>query len=85
MRKATASGVFRLCINVLFFALTLAGLFATFFWLAIPIILIGLPVAIFAKSKQAKGIALSCLIALAVLTLAFNIQAIVNHTGPFGP
>ncbi len=40
MRKFMALRAFHLCINVFFFAATVAGLFATYFWLAIPIFVI---------------------------------------------
>ena len=53
------------------FALTFAGMFATFFLLAVPVVFVGLPVAIFSKSQRAKEIAASCLMALVVLIVLF--------------
>jgi len=74
-----ASRAFHLCINVFFFAATVAGLFATYFWLAIPIFVISLPVAIFSKSKQLKEILVSCLLAFFAVFLAFWVQYIIKH------
>jgi len=79
MRKLMASRVFRLCTNVFFFVATVAGLFATYFWLAIPIMVISLLVAIFSKSKQLKEIVMSCLFAFLAVFLAFWVQAIIKH------
>lgn len=71
MHKLIASKAFRISLNVTCFALTFAGMFATFFWLMVPVILIGLPVAVFAKSQQVKEMAASCLLALATLVILF--------------
>lgn len=85
LREVLTSRMFRICINMVCFAVTIAGLFATFFWLAAPVILVGFPVAIFAKSRQAKEIAVSCLLALTALIVVFNVKAIIEGNGPFGP
>ena len=71
MHKFIASKAFGISLNVICFALAFAGMFATFFLLAVPVILIGLPVAIFSKSQRAKEIAASCLMALVVLIVLF--------------
>ncbi len=76
MGKFLSSKLFSICLNVICFSLTVAGLFATHFMLAIPIFVISLPVAIFSKSEQLKGILMSCLLAFLALFLAFWVQYI---------
>lgn len=71
MHKLIASKAFGISLSVICFALTFAGMFATFFWLMVPVVLVGLPVAIFGKSQRAKEIAASCLMALVVLIVLF--------------
>ena len=78
MHNLMASKAFGVILNVTCFALTFAGMFAAFFWLMVPVILIGLPVAVFAKSQQAKEIAASCLMALVTLILLFLGKMILN-------
>ena len=78
MHKFIASQAFGISLNVICFVLTFAGMFATFFWLMVPVIFVGLPVAIFAKSQRAKEIAASCLMALVVLMLLFMVQRMVK-------
>ena len=71
MHKFIASKAFGISLNVICFALTFAGMFATFFWLMVPVIFVGLPIAIFSKSQRAKEAAASCLMALVVLIVLF--------------
>ncbi len=71
MHKLIASKTFGIILNLVCFALTFAGMFATFFWLMVPVIFVGLPIAIFSKSQRAKEMVASCLMALVVLIVLF--------------
>lgn len=74
MRNFLSPKVFSISLNVICFGLTVAGLFATFFWLAVPIILVCLPAAMFAKSIRIKEASASCLFALVVVIAAFLVK-----------
>jgi len=46
-------------LHVVLFGLACAGTMATFFMLALPVVLVGLPLAIFAKSQRTKSLAIT--------------------------
>jgi general stress protein CsbA len=74
-RETTTNRIFFVLLNVLCFAATIWGTFQTFFLLSIPVILITIPTAIFAKSHKVKWVAVSCLMGIVVPVLIFLIQA----------
>jgi hypothetical protein len=57
--KLTANRIGWIFLHIVLFGLACAGTMATFFMLALPIVLIGLPLAIFAKSRQTKSLAIT--------------------------
>jgi hypothetical protein len=57
--KLAANKINWISLHIVLFGLACAGTMATFFMLELPIVLIGLPLAIFAKSQQTKSLAIT--------------------------
>ena len=60
--KLTADKVNWIIQHACLFGMVFAGMWSTFFFLVFPVGLIGLPIALFAKSKRAKSLAIAALL-----------------------